>query len=80
MAIVLLFDPMRRWIQTPIDGFFFAERARLQQAMKGFGDALTARVDLEAVVRQLVEKLPKLLGLRSTLMRLEQIGCSPRCW
>ena len=70
MAIVLLFDPMRRWIQTPIDRFFFAERARLQQAMKDFGDALTARVDLEAVVRQLVEKLPQLLGLHFAALYL----------
>jgi serine phosphatase RsbU (regulator of sigma subunit) len=84
MAIVLLFDPVRRWIQTPIDRFFFAERARLQEAMKQLGDALTARVDLEAVVRELVQKLPELLGLHFAALYLlrgdsfERVAGPPR--
>jgi serine phosphatase RsbU (regulator of sigma subunit) len=74
LAIVLLFEPLRRWIQGPIDRFFFADRIRLQNAMEEMGEALTAQVDLEAVVRDLVEKLPQHLGLRYSALYLADQG------
>ena len=63
LTIVLLFEPLRRWIQVPIDRFFFARRARLQSAMVEMGEAFNAQLDPAAVVRNLVEKLPQLLDL-----------------
>jgi|CXWL01.1.fsa_nt_gi serine phosphatase RsbU (regulator of sigma subunit) len=63
LAIVVLFEPLRRRIQGPIDRFFFAERLRLERAMEEMGEAFTARVDLTAVVRDLVERLPTVLGV-----------------
>lgn len=47
----------------PIDRFFFAERLRLERAMEEMGEAFTAHVDLTAVVRDLVERLPTVLGV-----------------
>lgn len=70
LAIVLLFDPLRRRVQALIDRFFFAERARLQAAMVELGEALTAQVDLQPVVRELVERLPQLLNLRFAALYL----------
>ncbi len=63
LAIVLLFEPLRQRIQGPVDRFFFAERLRLQEAMVEMGEAFAVQHDLEAVVRQLVTRLPELLGL-----------------
>ena len=64
LAIVLLFDPLRRRVQEVIDRYFFAGRSRLEGAMVELGEAMTAQMDLRAVVQELVEKLPQLLGLR----------------
>jgi len=63
LAIVLLFEPLRHRLQGPVDRFFFAERVRLQRAMVELGEAFTVQMDLGPVVRQLVERLPELLGL-----------------
>lgn len=63
LAIVVFFDPVRRGVQGPIDRFFFAGRSRLQQAMVEMGEAVAAQVDLQAVVHELMEKLPRLLEL-----------------
>ena len=68
--IALLFEPMRRWIQALINRRFFAERQRLEKALEEVGDALTALVDLQAVVHDLVAKLPELLGLHFAALYL----------
>lgn len=63
LAIVLLLEPLRHRLQGPVDRFFFAERARLQQTLVELGEQLSAREDPAAVVRELVEQLPRILGL-----------------
>jgi serine phosphatase RsbU (regulator of sigma subunit) len=63
LVIVLLFEPLRSRIQVWVDRFFFAERRRLEEAIRGLSQAVTAQVDLGAVVRDLVEQLPRVLGL-----------------
>ncbi|MCB1057155.1 MAG: SpoIIE family protein phosphatase [Acidobacteria bacterium] len=74
LAIVLLFEPLRRRIQGPIDGFFFAERSRLQSTMLEMGEQLTAGLDHEEVVRNLVETLPQTLGLHFAALYLVKGG------
>ncbi|MCP3957049.1 MAG: SpoIIE family protein phosphatase [bacterium] len=64
LAIVLLFDPLRRRVQDVIDRYFFAGRSRLERAMVDLGEAMTAQTDLQEVVEELVARLPQLLGLR----------------
>ncbi len=63
LAIVLLFEPLRKRLQGPVDRFFFAGRARLQQAMVELGEAMGGQVDPKAVVQELMERLPRLLNL-----------------
>lgn len=70
LAIVLLFEPLRRRLQEPIDRYFFAGTSRLQQATVELGEALTAEVDPQRVVQELVEKLPKLAGLHFAALYL----------
>jgi serine phosphatase RsbU (regulator of sigma subunit) len=70
LAIVLLFEPLRRQVQGPIDRFFFAGRLRLQSALIELGEAFTVRLDPSHVVRDLAEELPRLLGLRFAALYL----------
>lgn len=63
LAIVLLFEPLRQRIQGPVDRFFHAERYRLQKALVDLGEAFAAHPDLGTVVRELVDELPRLMGL-----------------
>lgn len=70
LAIVLLFEPLRQRIQGPVDRFFFAERVELQRTMMEMGEAFIAQDDLATVVRELVERLPRLLGLRFAALYL----------
>ena len=64
LAIALLFEPMRRRSEKFVDRYLYAERGRLQEAMRGLAEAMSAQVDLRTVVAELVERLPQLLGLR----------------
>ena len=70
LAIFVLFEPLRRAIQKPIDAFFFAGRSGLQKAMMELGEAVAAQTDLRPVVEELVERLPRLLGLRFAALYL----------
>ncbi|MCD4749881.1 MAG: SpoIIE family protein phosphatase, partial [Thermoanaerobaculales bacterium] len=74
LAIVLLFEPLRQRLQGPVDGFFFAERHRLQRAMVEMGEKMTDEVELGPVVGQLVERLPELLRLRFAALYLVREG------
>jgi serine phosphatase RsbU (regulator of sigma subunit) len=70
LVIVLLFEPLRKRIQTLVNRRFFAERQGLEKALEKMGEALTAQVDLQEVVRDLVGKLPQLLGLHFAALYL----------
>lgn len=74
LAIVLLFEPLRRWLQGALDRFFIADRSRLQRAMVDLGEALSAHVDPNRVVRELVAKLPQHLDLHFAALYLARDG------
>lgn len=78
LAIVLLFEPLRQRLQGPVDRFFFAERARLQRAMVEMGEAFGEHMDLGPVVRELVGRLPELLGLEFAALYLAESGALHR--
>jgi serine phosphatase RsbU (regulator of sigma subunit) len=70
IAIVVLFEPLRKRIQVLVDRFYYAERRQLQEAIQAMSEAFTDRVDLQAVVTELVENLPQLLGLHFAALYL----------
>lgn len=72
LSIVLLFEPLRRRLQVVVDRFFFRERKRLISAMRETGEAFTARVDVQDVVQELVDSLPKLLSVHFAALYLDR--------
>ncbi|MEM7480178.1 MAG: SpoIIE family protein phosphatase [Acidobacteriota bacterium] len=70
LTIVLLFEPLRRSVQVPVDRFFFAGRGRLQRTLVEMGSAYADRVDPAKVVYDLVRRLPGLLGLKFSALYL----------
>ncbi len=74
LAIAMLFEPMRRRSQGLVDRLLFAERSHLQGEMHRLGEAMTAQVDLQSVVSDLVERLPRMLGLRFAALYLLRDG------
>jgi serine phosphatase RsbU (regulator of sigma subunit) len=74
LAIVLGLDPLRRRLQGPVDRFFYGELPRLQRAMVELGEALSADRDPSALVHELVEGLPRQLGLHYAALFLAEDG------
>jgi serine phosphatase RsbU (regulator of sigma subunit) len=70
LVIVLLFEPLRRSIQVLVDRFFYAERGRLQTAIRDLGRAFALQIDLTEVVRDLVDKLPQAVGVHFAALYL----------
>ena len=74
LAIVLGLEPLRRRLQGPVDRFFYGELPRLQRAMVELGEALSADRDPAALVHELVEGLPRQLGLHFAALYLAEDG------
>ncbi len=74
LAIVLLFEPLRRRIQVPMDRFFLAERTRLQRAQAELAEAFTGGQDPAEAVRQRLAELPRMLRLRFGAFYLDRGG------
>jgi serine phosphatase RsbU (regulator of sigma subunit) len=70
LAVVLGLEPLRRRLQGPVDRFFYGELPRLQRAMVELGEALSADRDPGALVHELVEGLPRQLGLHFAALYL----------
>ncbi|HXT22828.1 MAG TPA: SpoIIE family protein phosphatase [Thermoanaerobaculia bacterium] len=74
LAIALGLDPLRRRLQGPVDRFFYGELPRLQRAMVDLGEALSADRDPATLVHDLVEALPRQLGLHFAALYLAEEG------
>jgi serine phosphatase RsbU (regulator of sigma subunit) len=70
LVIVLLLEPLRQRLLKPVERLVFAERLRLEEAAAQMGEELTARPDLDGVVRDLVDRLPELVGLELAALYL----------
>lgn len=70
LAIVLLFEPLRRRIQIPVDRYFMAQRSKLQEALLEMGSSMSATRDPGSLASDLVERLPRLLGLEYAALYL----------
>jgi PAS domain S-box-containing protein len=57
----LIFDPLKRWIQSWVDRVFDPKRLDYRETLIRFGRDLNAQTDLRALVDSIVEKLPQML-------------------
>jgi PAS domain S-box-containing protein len=57
----LVFDPLKRWIQSWVDRVFDPKRLDYRETLIRFGRDLNAQTDLRALVDSIVEKLPQML-------------------
>lgn len=74
LGVLLLLEPLRHRVQAWIDRFVHADRRRLEDAIQGLGRAVAAEVDPQPVVRDVVERLPQILGLHFAALYLEHDG------
>ena len=59
----LVFDPLKRAIQTRVDRIFDPKRFDYRETLIDFGRSLNAQTDLRALVESIVERLPQTLLL-----------------
>jgi serine phosphatase RsbU (regulator of sigma subunit) len=74
LGVLLLLEPLRHRSQAMIDRFVHADRRRLEEAIRQLGRAVSAEVDPQPVVRDVVERLPRILGLHFAALYLEKEG------
>ena len=78
LGVLLLLEPLRHRVQGMIDRFVHADRRRLEEAIRRLGRAVAAEVDPQPVVRDVVERLPQILGLHFAALYLEHDGVLER--
>ena len=70
LAIVLGLEPIRRRLQGPVDRFFLGDLSKLQSAIVEMGESFSAHVDPGELVTDLVDRLPRRLGLEYAALYL----------
>ncbi len=78
LGVLLLLEPLRHRAQGMIDAFVHADRRRLEEAIRKLGRAVAAELDPQPVVRDVVERLPQILGLHFAALYLEKEGALER--
>ncbi|MDQ1349523.1 MAG: SpoIIE family protein phosphatase, partial [Acidobacteriota bacterium] len=78
LGVLLLLEPLRHRVQGKIDAFVHADRRRLEEAIRNLGRAVAAELDPQPVVRDVVERLPQILGLHFAALYLEKDGALER--
>jgi len=78
LGVIGLLEPLRRGMQRIVDQFVLGDRRRLQEEVRDLGRAIAGQLDPQPVVRDLVERLPQLLGLRFAALYLVREGVLQR--
>jgi len=63
LTIVVLFDPLRRRLQEPVDRFFFREVYDARRAMEEVSDAVVRELSLERLEALLTDRLAEVMQL-----------------
>lgn len=74
LGVLLLLEPLRHRAFSIVQRFLQADRQKLQEAMRELTRAVSGRLDPEPVVRDVVDRLPRILGLRFVALYLERDG------
>jgi PAS domain S-box-containing protein len=61
VVTLLLFDPVRKWIQERVDQFFYRTRYDYRKTLVEFGRELSAETDLDKMLSSVVDRLSRTL-------------------
>ncbi len=70
-AIVLLSEPLKKFLQERADRFFYGERYDLRQGLLDFGKTLSATTALDPLLDGLSERLKQVLAVQKVAVFLE---------
>ncbi|MBA4183984.1 MAG: PAS domain S-box protein [Acidobacteria bacterium] len=75
-AIVLLSEPLKRFLQERAERFFYGERYDLRQGLLDFGRTLSATTALEPLLNALTERLRQVLDVEKVAVFIEDENLS----
>jgi PAS domain S-box-containing protein len=70
-AIVMLSEPLKKWLQERADRFFYGERYDLRQGLLDFGKTLSATTALDPLLDGLIERLKQVLDVEKAAVFIE---------
>jgi len=70
-AIVLLSEPLKKFLQERADRFFYGERYDMRQGLLDFGKTLSATTALDPLLNALVERLRQVLDVEKLAVFVE---------
>jgi len=77
-AIVMLSEPLKKWLQERADRYFYGERYDLRQGLLDFGKTLSATTELEPLLKGLLERLQQVLDVEKLAIFIEDDGNGER--
>jgi len=72
-AIVLLSEPLKKYLQERADRFFYGERYDLRQGLLDFGRTLSATTSLGPLLDALTERLQEVLDVQKLAVFIEDV-------
>ena len=70
-AIVLLSEPLKKYLQERADRFFYGERYDMRQGLLDFGKTLSATTALDPLLDGLIERLKQVLDVQKVAVLIE---------
>jgi two-component system NtrC family sensor kinase len=70
-AIVLISEPLKKWLQERADRFFYGERYDLRQGLLDFGRTLSATTALDPLLDGLADRLQQVLDVEKVAVFVE---------
>ena len=71
-GIVLLSEPLKKFLQERADRFFYGERYDLRQGLLDFGRTLAATTTLDPLLNSLTERLQQVLNVEKVAVFIEE--------
>lgn len=70
-AIILLSEPLKKYLQERADRFFYGERYDMRQGLLDFGKTLSATTEIDPLLDGLIERLRQVLDVQKLAVFLE---------
>lgn len=70
-AIILLTAPLKNFLQERADRFFYGERYDLRHGLLDFGKTLSASIELDSLLKDLVQRFQQVLNVEKVAVFLE---------